>query len=542
MQFKDLTMAFGTQILFENINLNIPDNSKIGVVGVNGAGKTTLFRLLMGLEYPDSGKIIIKNNRRVDWLPQVISDDVDNMDMTVLDYLLLGRPIQKLNDELQSLYDQLADLRCDQEKIFNKIDKIQKELDYWDSYNAESTLLKIIDGVKLKDDILLKKLSELSGGQKSKVAFIKLLYSNPEIILLDEPTNHLDEDSKLFIINYLKNYKGMVLIISHDTNFLDQVTTKTLFLDKRTKKMELYDGNYSRFKKLQKEKEESLIKQAQIQLQEEVKLREIINKYANASGNRKRMAQDREKKLDKLLSNKIEVVDQSKTVNFKINITRESSTIPLKVENLYFKYNENDIQDVIHDLSFELHRGEKFLIVGENGVGKSTLLKLIAGLLIPIKGKIYIGNKTDLGYYAQELEMLDNTKTILENLKNIGYSQKQLRNILARFLFYGDDVFKNVGILSPGEKSRVALAKLSLSGANLLLLDEPTNHLDPDTQKLIADVFKNYDGTMIVVSHNPDFVDHLGIERILILPNGEISYYDRNVVEHYQVLNRKIRR
>lgn len=542
MQFKDLTMSFGTQILFENINLNVPDNSKIGVVGVNGAGKTTLFRLLMGLEYPDSGKIIIKNNCRVDWLPQVISDDVNDLNMTVLDYLLLGRPIQKLNNELQSLYNQLADPNCNQEKIFNKIDRVQKELDYWDSYNAESTLLKIIDGVKLKDDILLKKINELSGGQKSKVAFIKLLYSNPEIILLDEPTNHLDEDSKLFIINYLKSYKGMVLIISHDTNFLDQVTTKTLFLDKRTKKFELYDGNYSKFKKMQKEKEESLLKQAQIQLQEETKLREIINKYANASGKRKRMAQDREKKLDKLLSNKIEVIDQNKTVNFKINITRESSTIPLRIENLSFKYNENAPQDVIHSLSFELHRGEKFLIVGENGVGKSTLLKLIAGLLIPIKGKIYIGNKTDLGYYAQELEMLDNTKTILENLKNSGYSQKQLRNILARFLFYGNDVFKNVGILSPGEKSRVALAKLSLSGANLLLLDEPTNHLDPDTQELIADVFKNYDGTMIVVSHNPNFVDHLGIERILILPNGKISYYNRNVVEHYQALNRKMRR
>ena len=542
MQFKDLTMSFGTQILFENINLNVPDNSKIGVVGVNGAGKTTLFRLLMGLEYPDSGKIIIKNNCRVDWLPQVISDDVNDLNMTVLDYLLLGRPIQKLNSELQSLYNQLADPNCNQEKIFNKIDRVQKELDYWDSYNAESTLLKIIDGVKLKDDILLKKINELSGGQKSKVAFIKLLYSNPEIILLDEPTNHLDEDSKLFIINYLKSYKGMVLIISHDTNFLDQVTTKTLFLDKRTKKFELYDGNYSKFKKMQKEKEESLLKQAQIQLQEETKLREIINKYANASGKRKKMAQDREKKLDKLLSNKIEVIDQNKTVNFKINITRESSTIPLRIENLSFKYNENAPQDVIHSLSFELHRGEKFLIVGENGVGKSTLLKLIAGLLIPIKGKIYIGNKTDLGYYAQELEMLDNTKTILENLKNSGYSQKQLRNILARFLFYGNDVFKNVGILSPGEKSRVALAKLSLSGANLLLLDEPTNHLDPDTQELIADVFKNYDGTMIVVSHNPNFVDHLGIERILILPNGEISYYNRNVVEHYQALNRKMRR
>ena len=161
MQFKDLTMSFGTQILFENINLNVPDNSKIGVVGVNGAGKTTLFRLLMGLEYPDSGKIIIKNNCRVDWLPQVISDDVNDLNMTVLDYLLLGRPIQKLNDELQSLYNQLADPNCNQEKIFNKIDRVQKELDYWDSYNAESTLLKIIDGVKLKDDILLKKINEL---------------------------------------------------------------------------------------------------------------------------------------------------------------------------------------------------------------------------------------------------------------------------------------------------------------------------------------------------------------------------------------------
>lgn len=542
MQFKNLTMSFGAQTIFEDVNLNIPDNVKIGVVGVNGAGKTTLFKLLMGLEYADTGKIITKNGYRIDWLPQVISDDVDNMNIEVLEYLMQARPIEKLNIELQTLYDSLANTNSNQNEIFNKIEKVQKQLDYWDSYNAENTLFKIIDGVKLSDDILLKKLNELSGGQKSKVAFVKLLYSNPEIILLDEPTNHLDEDSKKYIINYLKNYKGTVLIISHDVDFLDQVTTKTLFLDKRTKSFSLYDGNYSYFKRVQKERDENLLRQAQIQQQEEERLREIINKYSSASGNRKRMAQDREKKLEKLLSNKIEVLSPNKKVKFNLDIDRESSTIPLKIENLCFKYDKDSLQNIINDLNFELHRGEKFLIVGENGAGKSTLLKLIVGLLTADKGEIKLGNKTDLGYYAQELELLDNAKTILENFRDVNYSQKQLRNILARFLFMGNDVYKNVGILSPGEKSRVALAKLSMSGANLLLLDEPTNHLDPETQYLIAEVFKDYQGTMIVVSHNPDFVDNLGIERILILPSGEISYYNRETVEQYKVLNKQRRK
>ncbi len=542
MQFKNLTMSFGAQTIFENVNLNIPYDVKIGVVGGNGAGKTTLFKLLMGLEFADIGKIITKNGYRIDWLPQVISDDISNMNMEVLEYLMQGRPVEKLNVELQSLYDSLANSNSNQNEIFNKIEKVQKQLDYWDSYNAETTLFKIIDGVKLSDDILLKKINELSGGQKSKVAFAKLLYSNPEIILLDEPTNHLDEDSKKYVINYLKNYKGTVLIISHDVDFLDQVTTKTLFLDKRTKTFSLYDGNYSYFKKVQKEKDENILKQAQIQQQEEEKLREIINKYSSASGNRKRMAQDREKKLEKLLSNKIEVLSPNRKIKFNLNIERESSTIPLKIENLCFRYNKESSKNIIDNLNFELHRGEKFLVVGENGAGKSTLLKLIIGLLIADKGEIKIGNKTDMGYYAQELELLDNTKTILENFRDTSYSQKQLRNILAKFLFLGNDVYKNVGILSPGEKSRVALAKLSISGANLLLLDEPTNHLDPETQYLIADVFKDYQGTMIVVSHNPDFVDNLGIERILILPTGEISYYDRETVEQYKILNKQRRK
>ena len=542
MQIKNLTMSFGTQVLFENVNLNIPENEKVGVVGVNGAGKTTFFKIIMGLEYPDEGKIILKNGSRVSWLPQVITDDVEDLNINVLDYLMMGRPIDKLNTKLQRLYDELANLNCDQNKVYGEIDKVQKQLDYWDVYNAESILLKIIDGMNIDDTILNKKLGELSGGQKSKVAFAKLLYSKPEVILLDEPTNHLDEESKKYVIEYLKGYKGSVFIISHDIEFLNQVTTKTLFLDKRTRKLELFDGNYNKFKKLQSEHEETLLRQAQIQQQEENKLREIVNKYANASGNRKRMAQDREKKLEKLMKEKIHVLDKNKTIDFKIGINREDSKQPLKITDLSFKYDKTDSKNIIDHLNFELSRGEKFLIVGENGAGKSTLLKLIMGLLEPDSGYIKLGNKTDIGYYAQELELLDKEGTILDNLISMGYSQRQLRSILSKFLFYGNDVYKSVSVLSPGEKSRVALAKISLSGANMLLLDEPTNHLDPETQSLIAEVFKNYDGTMIVVSHNPEFVDNLGIERLLILPEGRISYYDRDIVEHYQTLNKRIRR
>lgn len=542
MQIKNLTMSFGTQVLFENINLNIPENEKVGVVGVNGAGKTTFFKIVMGLEYPDDGKIILKNGSRVSWLPQVITEDVEDLNINVLDYLMLGRPIVSLNDKLQRLYEELANPNCDQNKVYGEIDKIQKQLEYWDVYNAESILLRIIDGMNIDDTILNKKLGELSGGQKSKVAFAKLLYSKPEVILLDEPTNHLDDESKKYVIEYLKGYKGSVFIISHDIDFLNQVTTKTLFLDKRTRKLELFDGNYNKFKKLQLEREEALLRQAQIQQQEENKLREIVNKYANASGNRKRMAQDREKKLEKLMKEKIQVLDKNKTIDFKIDITREDSKQPLKITDLSFKYNKTNSNNIIDHLNFELSRGEKFLIAGENGAGKSTLLKLIVGLLEPDSGYIKLGNKTDIGYYAQELELLDNESTILDNLISMGYNQRQLRSILSKFLFYGNDVYKNVSVLSPGEKSRVALAKISLSGANMLLLDEPTNHLDPETQNLIAEVFKNYDGTMIVVSHNPEFVDNLGIERLLILPEGKISYYDRDIVEHYQTLNKRIRR
>ncbi len=539
MQLKNLTMSFGIQEVFNNINLYINERQKVGVIGANGAGKTTFFKIILGLLEPDKGKIILHNNERVEWLPQVIEDEIPAIDISVFDFLLSGRPIENLNNQLQKTYNALSIEKnvSKQKEFFEKIDNLQKQLDYWDAFKAENILLKIINGMGIPDELLDQKLNTLSGGQKSKVAFAKLLYSKPELILLDEPTNHLDKESKEFVINYLKSYKGSVFIISHDINFLNQVTTQTLFIDKRTKSIELYNGNYDSFKKLNAEREKALQKQVEIQKQEEEKLRAIITKYVSASGKKKKMAQDREKKLEKLLENKIETAPIQKKAKITMNINKEDSAIPLKIENLFFKYNKNANENIINDLTFNINKGEKFLVVGKNGVGKSTLLKLIIGQLKPDSGEIELGNKTEIGYYAQEHELLENSKTVLENFSDINISQRQLRSVLGRFLFFGDDVFKKIAVLSPGERSRVALAKLSLKGANLLVLDEPTNHLDPETQMIIAETFKTFTGTMLVVSHNPDFVDNLGVERILVLPKGELSYYDKNTVEYFQMLN-----
>lgn len=530
MQIKNLSLSFGTQNIFNDINLNISNDEKVGIVGVNGAGKTTFFKVILKQIEPDQGKIILGNNARVSYLAQVITDEVPSLNITVFEFLISVRPIKKLNKELEKTYEEMSDVVNDkrQKMLFKRIDDINKKLDYWDQYNAENTLIDIIGGMNLDDSILNKKLSELSGGQKSKIAFARLLYSKPELILLDEPTNHLDNDTKDFVINYLKNYNGSIFVISHDVQFLNAVTTKTLFLDKRTKKMELYDGNYDKFVKVHTAKEKSLLRQALIEHREIEKLEKIVNKYATSSGKRKKMAQDREKKLEKILKNKIEIAPKISNAKINMDINRESSNIVLKVNNISFKYDKLSSLNIINNLSFNLMKGEKFLIVGENGVGKSTLLKLIVGALTPDNGEIILGSKTDIGYYAQEHELLENDKTIIDNFKDLKIDEKRLRNTLGRFLFYADDVYKKVKVLSPGEKSRVALAKLSLKGPNLLVLDEPTNHLDVETQQIIAEIFSTFKGTLLLVSHNPNFVNNLGIERTLELPDGKVSFYNKS--------------
>ena len=536
MKIEKLYMSFGTQVIFDNVSFQINNNDKVGIIGVNGAGKSTLFNILLGNLTPDSGNITLDTKINLGYLPQVIMEDASSEDETVFDYLLEVRPIKKLKEELTNLYDIIANTQNEYElkKYYKKINRINELLEYYDEYNAESILLKIISGMQIDDNLLDLKLKNISGGQKSKVAFAKLLYSNPEIMLLDEPTNHLDLDTKDYIINYLKNYHGIILVISHDVEFLNAVTKKTLYVDKIKHNVEIYNGNYEKYMKIKSERDLAKQRLYEKQQREEEKLKGIIAKYIRGNEKKANIAKDRIKKLEKLETQKIELEKKNKYTKFNMKINRPSYSIPIKCNNLTFGYDEENL--LYENLNFDLTRGEKLLVVGENGIGKTTLLRLIMGYLTPIEGSIEITDKTDIAYYAQEHEILDNNKTILENFANFGLADYEIRRMLGSFLFSGDDIFKKVEVLSPGERSRVALAKISLTGANTLLLDEPTNHLDPMTQLIISDTFKNYEGTMLVVSHNLDFVDNLNINRMLLLPSGRITYYDRDIVMHYEML------
>ena len=536
MKIENLCMSFGTQVIFDNVSFQINNNDKVGIIGVNGAGKSTLFNILLGNLTPDSGNITLDTKINLGYLPQVIMEDASSEDETVFDYLLEGRPIKKLKEELTNLYDIIANTQNEYElkKYYKKINRINELLEYYDEYNAENILLKIISGMQIDDNLLDLKLKNISGGQKSKVAFAKLLYSNPEIMLLDEPTNHLDLDTKDYIINYLKNYHGIILVISHDVEFLNAVTKKTLYVDKIKHNVEIYNGNYEKYMKIKSERDLAKQRLYEKQQREEEKLKGIIAKYIRGNEKKANIAKDRIKKLEKLETQKIELEKKNKYTKFNMKINRPSYSIPIKCNNLTFGYDEENL--LYENLNFDLTRGEKLLVVGENGIGKTTLLRLIMGYLTPIEGSIEITDKTDIAYYAQEHEILDNNKTILENFANFGLADYEIRRMLGSFLFSGDDIFKKVEVLSPGERSRVALAKISLTGANTLLLDEPTNHLDPMTQLIISDTFKNYEGTMLVVSHNLDFVDNLNINRMLLLPSGRITYYDRDIVMHYEML------
>ena len=537
MKIDNLSLSFGTAEVYKKLTVEFNQNDKVGIIGVNGAGKTTLFKLILSELTPDAGTITVSS--KIGYLPQVIEDNFDK-EMSVFDYLLSARPIKELENKLTNLYEQIATEKNEHnlKKYMKDITKVEDELTYYEQYNAESELLKIIAGMNIDDALLDLKLKNLSGGQKSKIAFARLLYSKPETLLLDEPTNHLDLDTKDYIIEYLKNYKGLILVISHDTSFLDEITNKTLYIDKIKKTGTLYNGSYSKYEKIKKERELATSRLHDKQQKEEEKLKEIIARYIRGNEKKANIAKDRQKKLEKLLNEKVEVEKKNKYTKFKINIKYPSYSIPISCNNLTFGYTEENL--LYQNLTFDLIRGEKFLIVGENGIGKTTLLKLIMNILTPLEGSINISEKTLIGYYAQEHDLLNKEKTIKENFSDSGLTDYELRRFLGSFLFTNDDIFKKINILSPGERSRVALAKIALSGANTLLLDEPTNHLDPMTQLIIADTFKDYEGTMLVVSHNLEFVDNLGIERMLLLPSGRIMYYDKNVVLHYELLNEEV--
>lgn len=545
MKATHLHLAYGTKVIYDDCNFNLENGDKVGIVGVNGAGKTTLFRIILGEQQLDEGKIEL-GTHRLGYLPQEITVPPEHDDITVWEYVASGRPVDELQEQLNLEYEKLAKYP-DSNAILNRITELQDLIDSYDLANFDYELLKILDKMHLSN-LMDQKMKELSGGQKSKVAFARVLFENAGVLLLDEPTNHLDVETKQFVANYLRSYKGTVLVISHDIDFLNAITNKILFVNKTTHKMKIYRGSYTDFRR--QYAEEKAAEDARITEQErEIKrLSEFVARARAAKRSNTAligMGHQREKVLAKKLAELGEREQEYARVAMHITPAQEGSRMPLEIQNLSFAYPGGP--ELYDRLSFSLTRGEKFLIVGENGVGKSTLLKLIVGELAPTSGSVILGHNVTLAYYAQELEILDERRTILENVQSYDLTDTELRSMLSNFLFYGDDVYKKVAVLSPGEKARVALCKILLQRANLVILDEPTNHFDPETQKIIGENLKDYTGTIIMVSHNPAFVEQVGITRMLIVPTHQpdakklelavIKNYSRELLEYYYYLN-----
>ncbi|MBR6168756.1 ABC-F family ATP-binding cassette domain-containing protein [Candidatus Saccharibacteria bacterium] len=543
MKAEHLSLHFGALPIYDDCSFHFEDTDKVGVVGVNGAGKSTLFKVILGQEKLDEGQIKLPG-LRLGYLPQEIKIDPKHDDVTVWEYIAAARPVDELQAKLNSEYEKLAKYPNSQ-AIADRITKLQDLLDSYDLANIDYELLKIVEKMKLQN-LIDAKMKNLSGGQKSKVAFARVLFENAGLLLLDEPTNHLDVETKSFVANYLRNYPGMILVISHDVEFLDTVTNKTLFLNKSTHKAKAYNGNYTFFRRQYAEEKAEQDRRITEQEREIKRIEEFVERARNAKRSNYsliRQGHVREKMLDRKRS-ELEIREQEYDhVHLNISPNKQSGKTPLEIQNLTFHYEGKP--PLYEKLSFMLTRGEKFLIVGENGIGKSTLLKLITGELSPDDGSIIFSQNTTVAYYAQELEILNERETILDNVKSYDYTEAEMRSMLANFLFHGDEVNKKVAVLSPGEKARVALCKILTKRANLIILDEPTNHFDPETQKIIGENFRDYDGTIIMVSHNPSFVEQVGITRMLVLSSqdsskttmGIIKNYSREQLEYYYYLN-----
>ncbi|MBP5485367.1 MAG: ABC-F family ATP-binding cassette domain-containing protein [Alphaproteobacteria bacterium] len=528
---KNLEKSFDGNQIIKNLSFSVADGDKVAVVGLNGAGKSTLFRILLDQISYDSGEFFMGKKPRIGWMPQTVDELNLPNDINVYDFLRSGRPLPQIESKITEIYQKIANGDTSTE-ILNLLGQYQNEFDSWDGYSAESELENMIIQMGVPQENLDKNLGELSGGQKSKISFVRTLYSRPDVLFLDEPTNHLDAASREWMMNYLIKTKSTVIFISHDEEFLTRVADKVLYLDTMSHTGTLYGFGYDKFIKTLAETNASLERQFQKQMDEINRIQKFIDAQRGKSGKIKRQAQSREKLLEKKKQNLVIVSQEKKIIDLDLQPNRAEDIIPIGVENLNFAYDAK--KPVIKKLSFSLNRGEKFIIVGENGAGKSTLLKLIMGILKPDSGKIYIGKKTDLGYYAQEHETLDFNVSVFDNVSNVSnLPTVKLRSVLSHFNFVGDKLKQKVQTLSPGERSRLELCKLCLSGANTLLLDEPTNHLDVATKKVMAESLHDYGGTLLIVSHDLDFLRYLGVERMLMLPSGRLQFFDEKIVKRY---------
>ena len=520
---NNISKSFGTYIIIKSCSFNIEDHEKAAIVGINGAGKSTLLKIITGEEPADTGIVTLAKDKTLGYLAQ--QQDLQS-DRSIYDELLsVKQYILDMESELRRIEAAMNNASGDElESLMNRYTNLNHEFEMNNGYAYKSEITGVLKGLGFAEEDFALHVNTLSGGQKTRVSLGKLLLSKPDIIMLDEPTNHLDMDSISWLENYLLNYSGAVLIVAHDRYFLDKIVSKIIEIDNGD--CTVFSGNYTDYasKKaiLRNMKlKEYLNQQRDIKHQEEViaKLKQF-----NREKSIKR-AESREKMLDK-----IEVVDKPVELNAKMNIKLEPSVVSgndvLTVTDLTKSFDGNTL---FNNINFEIKRGERVALIGNNGTGKTTILKLINGIIQPDSGSIYLGAKVAIGYYDQEHHVLDPDKTLFQEIQDAypDLNNTQIRNTLAAFLFTDDDVFKYIRDLSGGERGRVSLAKLMLSNANLLILDEPTNHLDIVSKEILENALNSYTGTVLYVSHDRYFINATAT-RIIELTNQSIVNYIGN--------------
>lgn len=521
---RNITKSFGIDEILKDITFNINEGDKIGLIGPNGEGKSTLFKILTKTLDFDGGDLFIDKNKTLGYLSQTLSLDSDNiiyneMLKVFTNLIELEKRILTLEQKLNDPYDpSKEDYHSKLIKDYTLAQELYKNRG---GYTYKGEISKVLRGLGFSENDFNKPINELSGGQKTRVALCRLLLTNPDIILLDEPTNHLDLNAIEWLEEYLKNYKGTVFVISHDRFFLDSVTNNTYELIGG--KVNCYNASYTKFLDLRKKDIETRLKAYNLQQTEIKRQEEIIEKFRSFNREKSiRAAESREKSLAKI--DRLDAPEIIKeTTRIKFETTIRSGNDVIHGENLKKSYSDNLL---FENVNFDLKRGEKVALIGENGRGKTTLFKIILGFVEKDGGYISLGKNVFLGYYDQEQSNLDENKTILDEVWDQfpNLTTTEIRSFLASFLFTGDDVFKKISLLSGGEKCRINLLKLMLSKANFLLLDEPTNHLDIMSREALEDAILAYDGTLIIISHDRYFLNKV-INKIIELEQDGVKSY-----------------